>query len=58
MKVDLEKQFKFPELGLNFEHMKFTIRKIMKIRHGDWLKVYQLGMVCELGRYESDPPCL
>ncbi len=40
VKADLEKQLKFPELGLNFEHMKFTTRKIMKTRHGDWLKVY------------------
>jgi hypothetical protein len=52
VKVDLEKQFKFPKLGLNYKHIKFTTRKIMKIRHGDWLKVYQLGMVCVLGRCE------
>jgi hypothetical protein len=35
VKTNLEKQLKFPKPRFNFEHLKLTIGRIMKTRHGD-----------------------
>jgi len=41
LRENLDKQFVYIELRLNFEHMHVTIGKILKTQHVKWLKVHK-----------------
>ncbi len=44
VKKKLEKQFDYSQLGMNLEHMRVTIGRILKTRWAKWFKIYNASM--------------
>ncbi len=45
MRLDLENQFDFIDLGLSFEHMWICVGMILKSRWGELLRIHELNML-------------
>lgn len=45
VRLDLENQFEFIDLGLSFEHMWVYVGRILKLKWGELLRIHELNML-------------